>query len=322
MSGMGCVLPSALTAPAVAVLVLAPTAHGDAPVLVPRIAGDWWTIAGDPDLGEFTDPEQQPVDFSVWQAADGTWQLWSCIRNTRCGGNTRLFCRWEGDRLTDPDWRPLGIAMQADPRYGETPGGLQAPHVIRADGLYQVFYGDWEHICRATSEDGKSFARVIGADGETGLFSEGPGANTRDPMLLLVGGRWHCYYTAFPEGKGAVYCRTSTDLVTWSDSQAVAFGGAAGTGPCSAECPHVAFHQGAGCYYLFRTQAYAPDPQTTVYRSEDPLDFGVDDDRCLVCTLPVAAPEIVVHEGRWYIAALLPSLKGIRIARLEWVAKG
>jgi hypothetical protein len=34
--------------------------------------------------------------------------------------------------------------------------------------------------------------------------------------------------------------------------------------------------------------------------------------------LPVAAPEIVEHEGRTYIASLLPSLKGIRIARLEW----
>jgi len=304
VSGVGCVQP---------------TVPADDSVLVPRVAAEWWTVAGDPDLGEFTDPKQQPVDFAIWQAADGTWQLWSCIRNTRCGGNTRLFHRWEGERLSDPDWRPLGIAMQADPRYGETPGGLQAPHVTRADGLYVMFYGDWERICRATSQDGKSFTRVVGADGGTGLFSEDPGANTRDPMVLLVGDKWLCYYTAFPEGKGAVYCRTSTDLVTWSDSRVVAFGGAAGTGPCSAECPHVVFH--GGRYYLFRTQEYAPVPRTTVYRSGDALDFGVDDDRCLVCTLPVAAPEIVLHDGHWYIAALLPSLKGIRVARLEWAAE-
>ena len=63
-------------------------------VLIPTIDGDWWQVAGDPDLGEYTTPKQQPVDFGVWQAADGTWQLWSCIRHTNCGGNTRLFYRW------------------------------------------------------------------------------------------------------------------------------------------------------------------------------------------------------------------------------------
>src|SRR6516162_5709624 len=62
----------------------------------PGIVGDWWQIAGDPDLGNLTSPKQQPVDFAVWQAADGTWQLWSCVRNTREPGNTRLFYRWEG----------------------------------------------------------------------------------------------------------------------------------------------------------------------------------------------------------------------------------
>src|SRR5688572_27027007 len=48
--------------------------------LTPRIVGQWWTIAADPDLGELTTPKQQPVDFGIWPASDGTWQLWSCIR--------------------------------------------------------------------------------------------------------------------------------------------------------------------------------------------------------------------------------------------------
>jgi hypothetical protein len=61
------------------------------PLLRPEIDGDWWTVAGDPDLGDWTRDKQQPVDFAVWQAADGSWQLWSCIRQTGCGGNTRLF---------------------------------------------------------------------------------------------------------------------------------------------------------------------------------------------------------------------------------------
>jgi hypothetical protein len=88
----------------------APIAHSGGQVLIPRLDGTPWTIAGDPDLGEFTSPKQQPVDFAVWPAADGTWQLWSCIRATKFGGTGRLFHRWEGKQLTGPNWKPMGIA--------------------------------------------------------------------------------------------------------------------------------------------------------------------------------------------------------------------
>jgi len=285
--------------------------------LVPQIVGPWRTIASDPDLGELTDPTQQPVDFSIWLAGDGSWQLWSCIRRTKCGGKTRLFYRWEGKSLTDENWRPMGIAMQADARFGETPGGLQAPHVVKIGGLYHMFYGDWVNICLAVSKDGKTFTRRLNDKGIAGMFAEGPDANARDPMVIRVGELWHCYYTAFPEGKGAVFCRTSSDLRKWSDSKVVAFGGEVGTGPTSAECPYVVHH--SGNYYLFRTQRYGPAARTSVYRSKNPLDFGVEDDRYFVCTLPTAAPEIIFHEGEHYIAALLPSLKGIQISRLKWI---
>lgn len=291
-------------------------APGGQRALVPQIDGAGWTVAQDPDLGTLGSPRQQPVDFAIWQAADGTWQLWSCIRGTACGGKTRLLYRWEGNRLTDSDWRPMGIAMQADPGLGETSGGLQAPYVVKIGGLYHMFYGDWEHICLATGTDGKTFTRVTGANGETGMFSEAPRTNTRDPMVIRIGDLWHCYYTAHPAGLGAVYCRTSRDLRTWGSSTIVAVSGQAGTGPYSAECPHVVREQ--GYYYLFRTQRYGADAQSSVYRSKDPMDFGVNDDRCFVCTLPVAAPEIIVDQGQYYIASLLPSLKGIQIARLRW----
>lgn len=288
--------------------------------LVPHIEEPWWTVARDPDLGELSKPDQQPVDFSIWQAADGTWQLWSCIRGTKAPGKTRLFHSWEGATLTDSDWTPKGIAMQADSAFGETAGGLQAPYVTRHDDRYLMFYGDWEHICLAESADGKVFKRRLAA-GKSGMFSEGDRNNTRDPMVTFADGTWRCYYTAYPGGHGAVYCRTSEDLVNWSHSKTVAYGGSAGTGPYSAECPFVV-KQGSG-YYLFRTQHYGENPQTRVYYSTDASDFGTEcgkADSHLVCTLPVAAPEIIYHDGQYYIACLLPSLKGIRIARLTWAA--
>ena len=286
-------------------------------VVRPRIAGDWWQIAGDPDLGELTATNQQPVDFGVWQAADGAWQLWSCIRKTKEPGNSRLFHRWEGVRLTDSDWKPMGIALRAEAKYGEKPGGLQAPFVFREAGRFVMFYGGWEDICSAASTDGKRFERRLNAAGKATLFGE-PSGNTRDPMIIRVGDLWHCYYTAHPQNQGADYCRTSRDLRQWSAPRVVARGGRAGAGPFSAECPFVVEVEPRK-FYLFRTQRYGKGAQTSVYFSSDPLDFGADNDEGhFVCTLPVAAPEIIRSENQWFIAALLPSLKGIQISRLTW----
>lgn len=294
-----------------------PLARGDDAPLVPRLDANGWTIATSPDLGELTSEKQQPVDFAVWRARDGTWQLWSCVRGTKERGNTRLFYRWEGKRLTDPDWKPMGIAMRADEALGETPGGLQAPHVVTHEDKYLMFYGDWEHICAATSDDGKTFTRRPALGGKSGMFTEGRGNNTRDAMALKIGDLWHCYYTAFPSKQGAVFCRTSKDTLTWSDSTTVAFGGQAGTNPYSAECPFVVAIEGR--YYLFRTQRYGENAVTSVYHSKDPMDFGINQDaRHLVTTLPIAAPELIEHDGQWYVAALLPSLKGIQVTRLTW----
>jgi hypothetical protein len=283
----------------------------------PRIVGEWWQIAGDPDLGTLTSPKQQPVDFGVWQAADGTWQLWSCIRHTKERGNTRLFYRWEGEKLTEPHWKPMCIAMRADTKTGELEGGLQAPFVFRDGVRFVMFYGGWNDICSATSADGKTFERKTDAQGRVTLFGA-PTGNTRDPMVIRIGDRWHCYYTAHPEDKGAVYCRTSPDLETWSEARLVAKGGQFGDGPYSSECPFVV-ELDPGQFYLFRNQVYGKGAKCSVYVSRDPFDFGVaHDEGHFVCTLPIAAPEIFKHDGQYYIAALLPSLKGVQIAKLTW----
>ena len=285
---------------------------------IPVIEEPWRQIAGNPDLGEYTDEKQQPVDFALWQAADGTWQLWSCIRFTKLGGHTRLFYRWEGKHLTDSNWAPMGIAMTAEPELGEPLGGLQAPHVVRYKGKYWMIYGDWDNIRMAVSRNGKDFKRY---DKGRILFTEGPRVNNRDPMLLFTRGKWHCYYTAFPDERGYVYCRTSDNLLQWSAPVIVSFGGTAGSGPYSCECPHVVEIL-PGRYFLFRTQYYGPGAQTTVYESQNPLLFGIDNDAGFRARLNICAPEIVFHQGRYYIAALNPNLDGIRIARLYWKSFG
>ena len=293
---------------------------------VPEIDGEWWHVADNPDLGDLTSTEQQPVDFGIWQAADGTWQLWSCIRKTKDSGSTRLFHRWEGNTIDQKNWAPKGIAMRADSSLGETPGGLQAPYVIHSQGKYYMFYGDWNNICLAISDDGKDFERVL-RNGSPKLFGDQKETNTRDPMLINSNDLWYCYYTAHPGNDGAIYVRTSFDFYSWGNSEMVSYGGSPGKGELwFAECPHV-IELTKNSYFLFRTYSYGKykagelisPSKTNVYRSENPKDFGIDNDNYLVKGLAVAAPEIFNHNDNWYIAALKDDLLGIRIAKLKWI---
>ena len=294
-------------------------------IYLPKIEGEWWQIAGSPDLGSYTSEHQQPVDFGIWQAKDGTWQLWSCIRQTRSGGTGRLLYRWEGKNLPDAFWEPQEIAMEADTTLSETKGGLQAPFVIKEDDTYYMFYGDWRRICLATSKDGKTFTRIQNANGEPALFS-GPYTQTRDPMILKSNNHFYSYYTdhlpaeAEEKRKGAIFGRTSTDLLHWSEPVMVSAGGIATSRTDwyagDVECPFVV--ELNGLYYLFRNQVYGEHALNTQYASPDPLYFGVDDDQYLISTLPIAAPEIIEYDSEYYLASLMPNLKGIRLARLKW----
>lgn len=340
----------ALSCFCIIVIVVSPCAMKGAetkkPVLVPMIDGDWWIIAGNPMDHKYATEKQEPVDFAVWQAADGTWQLWSCLRRTKAGGEQgkeRFFYRWEGKKITDTNWKPMGIAMEADPSLGETPGGVQAPHVIKVGDLYHLFYGDYLSICHAVSKDGKNFERVIQGNGKTGMFSEEMATNTpkielkygihaRDVMLSSHNGKWYAYYTANLNNQGPVYVRTTTDFKNWSESEVVSFGGLAGTGAGSAECPFMV-KLSESDFYLFTTKTYGDYdrekddirnrdiPQTNVYYSQNPMKFGINQDaKYFIGQLPVAAPEIVFYDRQYYIFALKQgSLEGIRCAKLKWV---
>lgn len=306
--------------PAAAFLAIAGTVVGvtvQEPIR-PVIEGPWWTVASKPQLPEnYDSPEQEPVDFTVWQAADGTWQLWSCIRQTKCGGHTRLFYGWEGKTLLETNWEPQGIKSESRPDLGESPGGLQAPHVVKLEDYYLMAYGDWEHICFEESKDGKEFERIVRPDGKTGVFGEGTGSNSRDPMLICIDGLWHCYYTGIVHGRGYGFCRTSRDLKAWGNSIVVSYGGRVGPNPWQNECPHVV-EVVPGEFVYFRNQYYGENQTNWTYYSKNPLNFGIDDDAGLTARLPVAAPEIITQEGKFYIASLKPSLDGIQISRLRF----
>jgi hypothetical protein len=83
----------------------------------------------------------------------------------------------------------------------------------------------------------------------------------------------------------------------------------------SAECPHVVYRE--GYYYLFRTTSYRK-PLTYIYRSTDPLDFGLDHDDKLIGSIAVAAPEIISDGKHDYISSVHDLAGGVQLSRLAW----
>jgi len=74
--------------------IVAVLAIGEKPE-VPVLDGSWWRIAAPPKLEQYGTGKEQSVDFTLFRAKDGTWQLISCIRNTSHPGAGRLLHRWE-----------------------------------------------------------------------------------------------------------------------------------------------------------------------------------------------------------------------------------
>jgi beta-fructofuranosidase len=221
--------------------------------------------------------------------------------------------------------------MRADRDHGESINDcnaeefLQAPHVIQYNRKYWMFYGGHNtelgecQICLATSEDGRTFERYQNEQGFSRLFV-GPG-EARDPMVIRIGDQWVCYYCGHDTGKRKpckVYTRMSQDLLNWSTPRETSWGGfSSGTGFWSTECPFVI--EKDGYYYLFRTSEYNAPARTHVYCSEDPFDFGCGNDKKLVATLRVAAPEIVKQGDDLFISSVEDLKGGIQLAKLKWI---
>ncbi len=289
--------------------------------LIPEVDGDWWSIAGNPDLGRYNREGQQPLDFAIWQAADQTWQMVACCRRTGCGGKGRLFHRWQSRSLLDENWSPMGVFMEADPEFGESPGGLQAPNVIKHDGEYFLFYGDWVNICAAYGSDGKSFHRQLGPERKSRIFPTCETTSNRDPHAMEYQSNFYLYYTGIIGEKGSIFCRVSDNLRDWNSPVIVNSGGSSGSGPSDAECPFVIFQPDQQLFYLFRTHTLNGGERygCSVYSSPDPLHFGVDNDDHMITELPEEAVRLVQHEGQTYIAALKPDHTGMMMARMKWV---
>lgn len=282
----------------------------------PQITSDWWQLTTTyPDISpyEYTPGDNKVCDFTIFQDADGMWQLIACIRGNNYPGSNRFLYQWEGNSLKDSLWdekdvflatgtrsEPDGWGNTFDSTMYQSVGKLQAPHCIVEDGKYYLFYNNDNAHCMV-SDDGKNWEHFKNGQGEWEFFEMG-----RDLMIFddrEKSGNWIVYYTTGGDYPQYVAARTSKTLNgEWSEEMMVYDGYSNTRHPIYrnefAESPFVIEHD--GLYYLFA--------QMQVFVSDNPLDFTENEKVAMlessVYEERVWAPEIIIDDdGKKYIAA-------------------
>ncbi|MGV3658841.1 MAG: BPL-N domain-containing protein [Prosthecobacter sp.] len=188
--------------------------------------------------------------------------------------------------------------------------------------LVPVLTGAWTPV-----DQNASVQKLLKEQDRSWHFTPEEAVKAADPVTIKIGALSHCYYSGskpltttlkgmpFARLVGAVYARTSPDGKTWSKAQAVAWGGQSGEDLASAGHPSIVELQ-PGLFYLFRTQTTKDRSVTHIYRSSDPLDFGLYGNNAdalhYVTSLPAVIKAVVQHEGEWF------AVQNGKMARLAW----
>jgi beta-fructofuranosidase len=157
------------------------------------------------------------------------------------------------------------------------------------------------------------------------LFSESSGdrdtdllfGDARDPNLLYHDGKYYIVYCSTK----SVNLRESGDFIHWSDPVTIFT-----SETFDPESPSLLFFNNT--FYLFvcswdgvwdqKEIVGAYQHKTYVLHSDDPLDFGHEDEK-QVTILNSHAPEIFQDEdGDWYISSVEWPNRGVSIDRLTW----
>lgn len=219
---------------------------------------------------------------------------------------------------TGPDpfgpWTRQPPVLPYDAGQGEA--HVWAPHAIRHDGRYWLYY------CGGGLTP-RSYRIQLAASDDLWSFTRHPanpmlidGYEARDPMVLRRQDRWLMYYTATsaPEGgHHTVAVVESTDLIHWSSKREVFRSSVTGTGGGPTESPFVVAR--GGKFYLF-VCTNTPYLDTAVYISDTPLHWNEQD---RVGQIKAHAAEIIELENdKWLITSCGWGTGGLYLAELDW----
>lgn len=268
----------------------------------------------DPSIGE---AEQWYInDHCFVLGNDGFWHLFGITHAEPANPlDEKNFAHAVAEHLTQKPWtkQPFALTAQSE-RWNEA--HLWAPHVIRHDGTYYMFYcaGDRDHtkykIHLATSRDLRGWTR----------HPKNPmvvdGFDARDPFLLRVGDQWVMYYTATTESKGGnhiVAYRMSDDLVTWGERKVAFRDSSKGTYGGPTESPFVV--RRGKFHYLFMGPR-GGYRGTDVFRSDSPFHWSPED---RVGHIDSHAAEVIRDvDGTWYVSHCGWGQGGVYLAALQW----
>lgn len=284
--------------------------------LTPRLDGPWIQLVGRPQLEKWASPKAEPVDFTVFQADDDSWQLIACIRKTTHPGSGRLLYRWSSPELKHEGWKPEGIFLSSKSAWNHAEGRLQAPFHIKEGDTHYLFYNSRGcHLM--TSPDGLDFEPY----GTEAIFPMG-----RDVCLLddrEGSGKWLAYYTSPEEGINpatrdhTIRARSSPSPEgPWSDT-------AIEIPPITPPSPGYTFVYAESPLVVKRGNFYYRFEQLYVFRSDDPLIWEGPPIVNLAPGDPIKrlAPEIVTCKGQDYLVTYQwrnKDPRGIYLAPMVW----
>lgn len=211
-------------------------------------------------------------------------------------------------------WKKQPYALETDQTRGEAL--LWAPHIIKRDNLYYMFYcagspegGAHFQINLATSEDCTSWTRYE----KNPVFQDT--FDARDPMIMEDDGTYYMYYTANMgrnDSNHTVHLRTSKDLLNWSPARIVFVHPQKGTWGGETESPFVVKY--GDHFYLFIGPARAYH-STAVYRSSNPLHWRFNSE---ITSFPSHAAEVIHENNNWYVSGAGWDREGVFVAPMEW----
>jgi hypothetical protein len=244
---------------------------------------------------------------------NGLWHLFGITHEEPANPLDERFLA----HATAPDlfgpWTAHPPLMHADPAAGETL--VWAPHVIRADGLWRMFY------CAGGADNAEY--RIHGAvSADLWTWTRGAenplvvdGFDARDPMVLRVGDAWLMYFTATSSPQGGhhvVKAARSEDLVSWTPLGEVYRDPATGSWGGPTESPFVVQRDGRWFLFVCTNRDYV---ETAVYESDTPTRWSPDS---RVATFPAHAAEVVSRDGEWFVSHCGWGQGGVYLAQLEW----
>jgi arabinan endo-1,5-alpha-L-arabinosidase len=277
------------------------------------IAVEDFTRIYDPSAGQTRGYAWYVNDHSFIRDEAGKWHIFGITQQNPFRPFEEVFLTHvTADTLFGP-WTKQADVMHRDEALGESV--IWAPHVIRHDGRYWMFYcgGDADpkrfRIHLAHSDDLYTWTRAP----QNPMLQDGYEA--RDPMVLRIGDEWVMYYTAnsAPEGGAHVVAAVrSRDLLHWSDKRVVFTSSRSGTGGGPTESPFV-LARGAK-FYLFvcTNRRYI---ETAVYESDDPFTW-TEEQR--IASIPSHAAELIEADGEMFISSCGWGMGGVYLARLEF----